>query len=72
MSDPYPFLDVMEHRTGRLFRVVVWNVRAISEAEVDGATVTRIEYLNGDVLDAGEDISFVSDLFRHAVASRDF
>lgn len=62
----YPFFGVTEHGTGRSVSVVVWNVRAIYEAETGGEIVTRIEYLNGDTLDAAMDDSLVIDLFRQA------
>ena len=69
MSAAYPFLDVIEYGTHRRVSVVVWNVRAIYEADVEGTTVTRIEYLNGDTLDVTMDEFLVLGLFRHASGS---
>lgn len=71
MSEAYPIFEVVERKTDRAVCVIVWNVRAIYEAEADGETVTRIEYTNGNVLDARMDVSFVVGLFRHAATARD-
>jgi hypothetical protein len=58
----FPFIEVFRHETGLPVQVVVWHVRSvrpIREAAVDEDTVTRIEFLNGDVLDVTESVSQV-------------
>jgi hypothetical protein len=54
MVPTYPLLEVLDARTGEPVNVVVWQVRAIYPVKVGGKTLTRIEYANGDALDAQE------------------
>jgi hypothetical protein len=46
--------------------VVVWQIRAIYEATVGRQRVTRLEYANGDTLDASENITAILGRFCEA------
>jgi len=62
MSGTFPFFEVIHHETGRLVSVVVWHVRSvrpIRETAVDNDDVTRIEFVNGDILDCSESVRIV-------------
>jgi hypothetical protein len=72
MSDyaKFPFFSVMNHETGLLVYVVVWHVRSIRpirEAAVDEEDVTRLEFLNGDVLDVSDSMEVVIRDMRDAL-----
>jgi hypothetical protein len=59
MVPTYPLFEVIDARTGEPVNVVIWQVRAIYSAKVGGKTLTRIEYANGDALDAQEGCTVV-------------
>jgi hypothetical protein len=66
----FPFFSVVNHETGLLVHVVVWHVRSIRpirEAAVDEEDVTRLEFLNGDVLDVSDSIEVVIQDMRDAL-----
>jgi hypothetical protein len=67
---PFPFFEVLSYETALPVSVVVWHVRsvrAIREPGVDDDTVTRIEFVNGDVLDTSDAVPYVLEGMRGAL-----
>jgi hypothetical protein len=71
MAFTSPFFEVMSHETGLPVSIVAWHVRSvrpIREQVNDGDTITRIEFTNGDVLDAMDTVTEVVARLRDAVS----
>ena len=67
----FPLFDVMSHETGLPVSIVAWHVRSvrpIREQVNDEDTITRIEFTNGDVLDATDTVAEVVERLRDALA----
>jgi len=71
MAHTFPFVEVLSYETGLPVKIVVWHVRSvrpIREMLEDNETVTRIEFTNGDVLDAADSVQEVVDRLSEALA----
>jgi len=71
MKTTFPFFEVLSHETGLPVSVVAWHVRSIRpirEQVNDEDTITRIEFTNGDVLDATDAVPEVLERLRDALA----
>jgi len=67
----FPFVEVLSYETGLPVKIVVWHVRSvrpIREMAEDNESVTRIEFTNGDVLDATDSVQDVVDRLSEALA----
>jgi len=71
MADTFPFVEVLSYETGLPVKIVVWHVRSvrpIREMVEDDETVTRIEFTNGDALDATDSVQDVVERLSNALA----
>jgi hypothetical protein len=70
MAHTFPFVEVLSYETGLPVKIVVWHVRSvrpIREMVEDNETVTRIEFTNGDALDATDSVQEVVDRLSKAL-----
>jgi|GEM_PF-5063890 len=70
MASTFPFFEVTSHETALPVSIVAWHVRSvrpIREQVNDGDTITRIEFANGDVMDATDTVTEVVARLRDAV-----
>lgn len=67
----FPFVEVLSHETGLPVSIAAWHIRSIRpirEQVNDEDTITRIEFTNGDVLDATDTVAEVVERVRGALA----